>query len=122
MGYYTGNGFVKGGGETIRTLKSLWWYGAHSLRQKTVFQTVCKPGVSYNTAIGAHADVNLRPVGDGSDDLAWVIYDAVGTRTTPTYSQIGDSNLYELNVTTETLTVCYASGTTVNPSESQWRP
>ena len=34
---------------------------------------------------------------------AWIVFDAGGTRVTPTYSKIGDSNLYELNILNETL-------------------
>lgn len=121
MGYYSGNGIVTGGGESIRPIKNLWWYGAHSLLQKAISSTLSKPGVSLSTAQGEHASSNLLPVADGSGNLAWVLYDVRGTRTSVSYSQIGGSNLYELNVTTETLSVKYAGGNTVAPNENNWQ-
>lgn len=111
MGYYTGSGVITGGGESTSTLKSLYWYGVHCIRQKIVTSTVRKAGVSLATAQGTHDVCNLTPVSGGTGDLAWIIYDAEGTRKTVSYSQIGDSNLYELNETNETLTASEAGGT-----------
>lgn len=103
MGYYTGDGVVSGGGENTRTLKSFYEWGAFAIRQKSVYSTNTKPGVSLTTAQEAHASDNLTAVSGGSGTLAWIIYDAEGTKTTVNYMQISGSNLYELNVTTETL-------------------
>ena len=111
MGYYTGGGVVAGGGETTSTLKSFYWYQAYSVRQKCVSATVRKAGVSLATAQASHESCNLTPVGGGSGTMAWIIYDAEGTRKKVSYSQIGDSNLYELEETTETLTASLAGGT-----------
>lgn len=121
MGYYTGAGVVTGGGESIRPIKNLWWYGSHTLLQKTETLVTTKPGVSLHTAQAEHATSDLAPASDGSGDSSWVLYDVRGTRTTPHYSQIGGSNLYELTVTTETLSVKYASGNTTTPNESEWK-
>lgn len=120
MGVYTGSGIVTGGGESIRPIKNLWWYGSHTLLQKSVVKTTTKPGVLLATALSEHASSNLSPVADGTGDGAWVLYDVRGVRTSVNYSQIGDSNLYELTVTEETLSVKYASGTAVTPGESGW--
>ena len=112
MGYYTGNGVVTGGGESTRTLKSFYEWGAFAIRQKSVTSTVRKSGVSLATAQGTHATDNLTAVAGGSGDLAWIIFDAEGTRTVIAYNQIGGSNLYDLNITTETLNAWQSSTTT----------
>lgn len=103
MGYYTGNGVETGGGSSTRTLKSFFEWGAHAVRQTSTVVTVKKSGVSLETAKATRAIDNLTNVSGGSGSLAWIIYDAEGTKTTASYSQIGDSNLYDLVVTTETL-------------------
>ena len=121
MGYYAGNGIVTGGGENIRPIKNLWWYGSHTLLQKSVSYTLSKPGVSLSDAQSEHATSDLLPVSDGSYNQTWVLYDVRGRRTSVNYSQIGGSNLYELSVTTETLTVKYAGGTVVQPNEGDWQ-
>ena len=121
MGAYTGNGIVTGGNESIHPIKNLWWYGSHTLLQKSVTSVLSKPGVLLSTAQDTHASSNLLPVADGSGTLAWVLYDVRGTRTSVNYTQIGGSNLYELTVTTETLSVKYAGGNTVTPNESSWQ-
>lgn len=111
MGYYTGNGVITGGGESTNTLKTLYWYRAYAIRQRVTSQTIRRSGVSLAAAQAAHDTCNLTPVSGGSGDLGWVIYDAEGTRSTVSYSQVGDSNLYELNETTETIVASVASGT-----------
>lgn len=108
MGYYTGNGIVSGGVTSTRSLKSFYEWGSHAVRQRSSTTTVKKPGVSLETARAAQASDNLTAVSGGSGDLAWIIFDAEGTKTSASYSQIGDSNLYELVITTETLN-CYLS-------------
>lgn len=112
MGYYTGNGVITGGGESTRTLKSFYEWGAFAVRQKCVSETLHKAGVSLAVAQGTHATDNLTAVGGGSGTLAWIIFDAEGTRTTVSYAQIGESNLYELDVTTEQLSAWKSSTTT----------
>ena len=120
MGYYAGNGIVTGGGENIRPIKNLWWFGFHTLLQKSVSSVLSKPGVSLSAAQGVHATSDLKAVTDGSGSEQWILYDARGTRTYVNYSQIGGSNLYELNVTSETLSVKYASGVAAIPNDSGW--
>lgn len=112
MGYYTGSGVVVGGSESGRTLKSFYEWGAFAIRQKTVSSTVRKPGVSLATAQAEHSADNLTAVSGGSGSLAWIIFDAEGTRKVVSYSQIADSNLYELNITTETLSAWKSSTNT----------
>ena len=109
MGYYTGSGVVVGGSESGRTLKSFYEWGEFAIRQKTVSSTVRKPGVSLATAQAEHSADNLTAVNGGHGDMAWIIFDAEGSRKIVSYAQIGDSNLYELNITTETLSAWQAS-------------
>lgn len=105
MGYYTGSGVTSNGGESTRTLRTWAILGAGnpmSVRQKTVTSVNRKSGVSLETAKANHTTESLTTVYGGSGLLAWIIFDAEGTRTIVGYSQIGDSNLYELTTTTET--------------------
>ena len=55
MGYYTGDGEIVGGGESTRTLKSFYEWGAFAIRQKIVTSTLRRSGVSLSTAQGTHA-------------------------------------------------------------------
>ena len=105
MGYYNGTGVVSGGGERYSTLRTFAILGGGSFKvvQKNVYSTTKKSGVSLSTAQAAKASENLYNVNGGSGTLAWIVFDAYGTRSTPTYSKIGDSNLYELNTLNETL-------------------
>ena len=112
MGYYTGDGEIIGGGESTRTLKSFYEWGAFAIRPQSVTNTLRKSGVSLATAQATHVSDNLTAIGGGYGDLAWIIFDAEGTRTTVSYSQIGGSNLYELNVMTETLSAWQSSTST----------
>ena len=120
MGYYQGSGIVTGGGESTRPLKAFYEWGSFAVRQKSVTQTVKYPGVSKTTAEGFHCSENLKAVNGGSGDLAWIIFDAEGTQTHVSYSQISDSNLYEVYVTTETLTASLSPSTTRNLTNSGW--
>ena len=114
MGYYTGTGVTSGGGKSTRTLKSFYEWGSFAIRQTTVSETRRLPGVSLSTARSSvqSSDNNdaLSAVTGGFGTGAWIIFDAEGTKKIVSYSQIGDSNLYELNITTETLSA-YKSNT-----------
>lgn len=112
MGYYTGSGVTSGGSESTRTLKSFYEWGGFAIRQKCVATSTRKSGVSLATAQAEHSEDNLTAVGGGSGSLAWIIFDAEGTRKTVSYSQIGDSNLYELTITNETYNAWQSSTTT----------
>lgn len=112
MGYYTGSGVTSGGGERGRTLKSFYEFGSFAVRQKCVTTTVRRSGVSLDTAKSFHSSDNLTAVGGGSGNLAWLIFDAEGTRKTVSYSQIADSNLYEVLVTTEVYNAWLSSNNT----------
>lgn len=112
MGYYSGSGVVTGGGETTRVLKSFYEWGSKAVRQKCVYSTVKKSGVSLADAQGSHASDALTAIKGGSGLLAWTIPDAEGTKTTPAYTQISGSNLYDLNITTETFSAYPSSDTT----------
>ena len=105
MGYYTGKGVISGGGEKHTTLRTFGILGGGSFKviQKNVYSTTRKSGVSLETAQGNHSSENLTNINGGTGTLTWIVFDANGTRSTPSYSQIGDSNLYELNILNETL-------------------
>ena len=109
MGYYNGNGVVSGGGESTRTLKTFYEWGGFAIRQKSVVETTVHRGVSKARAKEFHASDSLSMIIGGSGNLAWGIFDAEGDKTTVSYSQIADSNLYEVNVTTEHLNALQSS-------------
>ena len=106
MGYYNGNGVVAGGGESYQTLRTFAILGGGSFKvsQKTVYETRRKSGVSLEQAKAEHESHDLHAIYGGTGAFAWIVFDANGTRKTPAYTQIGDSNLYELTITDETLT------------------
>lgn len=112
MGYYTGDGVVVSGGNSTRTLKSFYEWGSFAVRQRSIVSTLKKSGVSLDTAKGVSVSDSLTAVCGGFGDLAWVIFDAEGTRKSVSYSQINGSNLYDLNITTETLSAWLSSTTT----------
>lgn len=103
MGYAAAKSVIQSGGESTRLLKSFTEGGVWGVRQKSVATTTHMSGVSLATCQSYHASDSLTSVGGGSGQYEWVVVDAEGTRTTVQYSQIGDSNLYDLNITTETL-------------------
>lgn len=106
MGYYTGNGVVSGGGENYSVLRTFAILGGGSFKvsQKNVFVNRRMSGVSLQQAQEKHESHDLHSVYGGTGSLAWIVFDANGTKMIPSYSQIGESNLYELNITEETLT------------------
>lgn len=110
MGYATSNGVIQSGGETTRLLKSFTEGGVWGVRQKSVTTSTHRSGVSLATCQSYHASDNLTSVAGGSGAYEWVVIDAEGTRTYVQYSQIGDSNLYDLTVTTEKLNAWLSKG------------
>lgn len=109
MGYYSGNGVTSGGGESpslSRTGPSP--QGAYYLYQRSKATTTTKNGVSLATAKAERGDINMNywqwPGG-------LVEPGCRGTKKSVQYSQIGDSNLYTLQVTDEVVQVRGKVGT-----------
>ena len=110
MGYYKGNGVTSGGGNTIQSLGVLVFNGVHNVWQRVVSKTTKKSGVSLDDAKAEQSTVDLaHHIFSWANLYPWT--QAKGTRKNVTYSQIGDSNLYELNITEEALS-CSDNGTT----------
>lgn len=117
MGYYNGSGVVGGGGTRIDVLEAFPYYGTHHIHQKVKTVNTRFPGVSLATA--------QDPSNDGwcvmhtfEAQVGWGTYyavDAYGTKRSSSYSQIGDSQLYELVVTDETYQANLDSGAWVGP-------
>ena len=112
MGYYQGNGVTSGGGESISSIGSyVFPNGTHMVSQRTRSTTTRLSGVSLGIAQNEHADFNMSAVHDYYQvwsTTGGVTYfkdvnfpNAKGTRKTVSYSQIADSNLYELSITNE---------------------
>jgi hypothetical protein len=109
MGYYTGNGIVSSGGSTVSLMSTGPDVGGpYYVYNRTESTVTTKPGVSLTTAQAAHGDMNL-------DYYQWpggaVTPACRGTRSTASYSQINDSNLYVLQTTAEVVQVRCKQGT-----------
>ncbi len=108
MGAYTGNGEVVSRSESVTSLKSFYWYGAHSIQQKCV-QTVTRiAGVTKARADTFHSSRSMSMVSGGSGALAWIVADAEGTAVDVAVSQMDNSNLYEVIVTQSVYTAWHA--------------
>lgn len=103
MGYYTGNGVTNGGGESIRTIGTLVYQGAHIVMQKTVSTTIVKRGVSLDTAQSERCALSLATkTFDWANMYPWV--GCCGTQKDVAFQKINESNLYELTITNSTMT------------------
>ena len=114
MGYYTGSGVVVGGGEQVNQFGSLVYNGAHIVYQKTVSTVTKKAGVSLQTAQSEHSSCTLRT----STFPFANIYPFVGCRGRKkdvSYSQIADSNLYELDITESEMSAKGDEGQWIGP-------
>lgn len=103
MGYYTGNGVTSGGGSVptlVRTGPDIG--GAYYIYQRINTKVTRKSGVSLANAEAVKGDLNMNywlwPGGRAEPGCR-------GTRSQASFSQIGDSNLYELSITNETIQV-----------------
>lgn len=115
MGYYNGSGVTSNGGENIRQFGSLVYGGVHIVMQKTVSTVTRKSGVSLQTAQAERCELTLHSaVFSWANIYPWV--GCCGTQKDAAYSQIGDSNLYELTITNKTMTASGdGGGTWVGP-------
>ena len=103
MGYYSGPGAVSNGGSVV-SLRSNGpdVAGPYTTYQRTTSTVTAKHGVSLAAAQASEGNINLTywqwPGG--------VIEPACkGTKTNAAYTQIANSNLYDLSVTNETIQV-----------------
>ncbi len=103
MGYYTGNGVTTAGGSSVALHEHFIWYGGHNVYQQTKATTTTKRGVSLATAKAEESDINMETYQfHWGGNWHWSP-NCKGTRKQASYSQIGDSNLYELSITNETI-------------------
>ena len=111
MGYYNGGGIVSGGSDVKRTLRFMCaiGQGAYVVTQRAVSTIIKFPGVSLQYAGSKRGTASLTGVSGGSGTLAWVVPECEGSQTDYSYSQIGDSNLYELVETNNVYTAAFSS-------------
>ena len=100
MGYYTGNGVTSGGNDRISIAQTFLIGATVNLFRRDIITVNVKSGVSLQTAQAVESSITTA-----NGDLHWGVYtipvpNRNGTIVSPSYSKIGDSNLYEL--TTET--------------------
>ena len=111
MGYYTGSGVTTSGGESVNVIGEFWYWGMHyDIYQKRVKTMTRLPGVSLSSAKGHHGECNLQTKQLFSGNVyAWQSH-CSGTVKEVSYSQIGDSNLYEVVITEEQVQAKLADG------------
>lgn len=99
MGYYTGAGVTSGGGSTVGVFEHFVWFGAHNVYQKTTSVTTRKSGVSLNVAKSVDSECNMSmnrfTWGNGCFHYSM---NCRGSQRQVHYSQMGDSNLYEMTI------------------------
>lgn len=103
MGYYTGNGVVTGGSNSKRLFGTLLYNGGQHVYQTSVVSVNTKRGVSLTTCTNAKGKAtSSKATFSDTGDYPWMGIN--GKSVNYSHRQIGDSNLYELTETTETLT------------------
>ena len=110
MGYYSGSGIVSGGGSVPSSGGAFMLprYGGRGFLKKMTKTTNTKyPGVSLATAQDSNGTNNMVARAAWESDTSGYFYDVIfpdcsGSTISYQFSQIGDSNLYEL-VKTETV-------------------
>ena len=112
MGYYSGNGeTTSGGSEILNFARYVAWGQVHNIYQRRTSATVRKNGVSLSTAQGVEGSHNMSDCQFASGQAdAYLAIASKGTKSSTSYSQITGSNLYELNVTTDTYAIKKDSG------------
>ena len=105
MGYYNGNGVVSGGGSAVTPFESRIWYGYHTAYQKRTTKVNRKLGVALATAEAADSSSSLNHHTFTQGMVTRTYFNCKGTEVNVSYSQIGDSNLYELTTTTTVIKV-----------------
>lgn len=107
MGYYKGKGVTTGGGSTVTVFENFLWNGVHNVYQRHTSTTTRKAGVSLETAKAAEGTCALSAhrftwTANGATSWHWS-FNCKGTTVTARYAQINGSNLYELQVETDTV-------------------
>ena len=112
MGYYAGNGSVIGGGTSIDVFETFPYYGTHHIHQKVKTTRTRLAGVSFATATSQAYDgwCNMYSHTFISGGIYYTSVNCYGTKRRSSYSQINDSNLYELVVEDESIQANLDSG------------
>ncbi|MBO7686550.1 MAG: hypothetical protein J6V72_09210 [Kiritimatiellae bacterium] len=103
MGYYTGSGCVSGGGSTVSLYEHFIWYGGHNVYQLTDTVTTRKGGVTKATAQAEKGSIDMQTYQFWWNGNYHWSPNCKGRKKDVNYSQISDSNLYELTVTEEVI-------------------
>ena len=115
MGYYTGLGIVSGGRSNGSSAGSFTTHLGETvfLARRTNVKVTKYPGVAqpdpvtaaaYNMQAAVYRDYRIATGGGETWNTPHLIGDHDGTKTDYSYSQIGNSNLYELVKTEESVT------------------
>ena len=109
MGYYTGNGQVSSGVKEKRLFGTLLYNGGQHVYQTCVATVTRKRGVSLATAQAAAPSATYsKGTFSQTGDYPWMGIN--GTVKKVVYAQMGDSDLYDLTITEETLTGTASAG------------
>jgi len=114
MGYYSGNGVTSGGGSNCAPFQTYMWGGFHTVYQRTTSTVTRKSGVSLEVAQNEVGSCNLSSNTFYIGSSWYNSFNCKGTRKNVSYSQIGDTNLYELTITNETIQAKMDNGSWVS--------
>lgn len=105
MGYYNGSGVVASGGSNVSVYEYFIFFGPHNVYQQIDAEVTRKSGVSLATARGTKSSISMsdhRFTWDSGNK--WKIStNCKGTRRNVSFSQLNGSNLYELQISNETI-------------------
>lgn len=104
MGYYNGNGVVSSGGSNVSVYEHFVFFGPHNVYQQIDTEVRRKSGVSLFVARNEKSAINMSDNTFNWDSGRWHISpNCKGTRKNVSFSQLNGSNLYELQIATETI-------------------
>lgn len=100
MGYYTGSGVVTSGTSAPSLRAAGFQFGEFVSYQRVESRVTTKNGVSLSECQSERGDLNLT-------NYTWpgglIEFACKGTRKSVSFSQIGGSNLYSLNIVNDTI-------------------
>lgn len=104
MGYYNGSGVVASGGSNVSVYEYFVFFGPHNVYQQIDAEVTRKSGVSLSTARGTKSSISMSDNTFTFGSGAWHISpNCKGTRRNVSFSQLNGSNLYELQISNETI-------------------
>jgi len=104
MGYYTGPGVCSGGNSHVSAFQTFLLNGGyHVAYQETNSSVTRKAGVQLSTATGTGGSCSLSNYRFQIGVSWFTLFNCKGSSSSVTYSRVGDSNLYVMETTINTI-------------------